>query len=84
MRGGGEWEDRSRGPAEKERDGVREQRTGPPETPSYVAVAVELRIALGRESAGEKDSEKQQDDSADLARERGARRLIVPVPARAL
>ena len=62
---------------------MREQRTDPAEVASYVAVAVELGVAFGGEGAGEKDSEEKKDDPANLARERGRRRLIVPVPARA-
>ena len=61
---------------------MREQRSDPAEVALYVAVAVELCVALGDEGAGEKDSEEKQDDPANLAGERGARGLIWPVPAR--
>ena len=62
---------------------MREQRSDPAEISSYVAVEVELGVTLGGERAGEEDSEKKKNDSADLARERGLRRFIVRVPARA-
>jgi len=61
---------------------MREQRSDPPKVALYVAVAVELGVALGDECAGEKDSEEKQDYPANLAGERGARGLIWPVPAR--
>jgi hypothetical protein len=82
---GGECEgqDCSGGPAKQQRDWMREQCSGPAEIASYVAVAVELGVCLGGECAGEKDSEEKEDDSANLAGERGRRRLIVPVPVRA-
>jgi hypothetical protein len=83
MSGEGDREDRGGGPAKQQRDRVSEQRSGPAEIASYVAVAVELGVSLGGECAGEKDSEQEEDDAADLARERGLRRPIVPVPARA-
>jgi hypothetical protein len=62
---------------------VCEERPDPSEVSSYVAVAVELCVALGGECAGEEDSEEKKNYSADLASERGLRRPIVPVPARA-
>jgi hypothetical protein len=62
---------------------MREQRADPAEIALYVAVEVELGVALSGESTGEEDSEEEEDDPANLAGERGARRLIVPVPARA-
>jgi len=62
---------------------MRQQRSDPAEIPFYVAVAVELGIALGGECASEEESKKEEDDPANLAAERGRRRLIVPVPARA-
>jgi len=71
------------GPTEKQRDRARQQRADPAEIPLYVAVAVELSVALGGERAGEEDSEEKEDDPANLARERGLGRPIVPVPARA-
>jgi hypothetical protein len=62
---------------------MREESAGPAEVASYVAVATELGVGLGGECAGEKDSEEEKDDTAYLARERGRRGLIVPVPVRA-
>jgi hypothetical protein len=44
---------------------------------------MELRVALGGECAGEENSEEKEDDPANLTRERGLGRPIVPVPARA-
>lgn len=70
-------------PAEEEGDRAREQISDPAEVSPYVAVAVELGVALGGECAGEEDSEQEEDNPADLARERGLGRPIVPVPARA-
>lgn len=82
---GGERERQKRGgrPAKQQRDRVREQRTDPAEVAPYVPVAVELGVPLGGECAGEEDSEQQQDNPANLAGERRARGLIVPVPVRA-
>ena len=60
-----------------------EQRAGPAEIAPYVAIAVKLSVSLGRERAGEEDPEEEEDDPANLAGERGARGLIVPVPVRA-
>ena len=62
---------------------MREQRSDPAEVAPYVAVEVELGVTLCGERAGEENSEEKEDDPANLAGERGARRLIVPVPARA-
>jgi hypothetical protein len=67
MRGRREGEQRRGGPAEEESDWVREERPDPSEVSSYVAVAVELCVALGGECAGEKNSEEKKDDPADLA-----------------
>jgi len=64
---------------------MRQQRSDPAEIPSYVAPpgAVELGVGLSGERAGEEDSKKEEDDPANLAGERGRRRPIVPVLARA-
>jgi hypothetical protein len=83
MRGGSDGKEGGGRPAKKKRDRAREQRADPAEVSLYVAVAVELSVALGGERAGEEDPEEKEDDPADLARERGLRRLIGPVPARA-
>ena len=82
---GGECErqDCSGWPAKQQGDRMGEECSGPAEIASYVAVAVELGVCLGGECAGEKDSEEEEDDSANFAGERGRRRLIVPVPVRA-
>ena len=72
-----------RRPAEEQRDRVGEEGAGPAEVPPYVAVAAELGVRLGGECAGEKDSEEEEDDPADLAGERRLGRPIVLVPARA-
>jgi hypothetical protein len=81
----GESEGKKRGgwPAEELRDWMRKQCPDPAEVASYIPVAEELGVALGGKSAGEEDSEKEKYDAANFARERGARRFIVPVPARA-
>jgi hypothetical protein len=83
VRGGGKRKERGGGPAEEKRDRAGEQGSNPAEVSLYVAVAVELSVALGGECAGEEDPEQEEDDAADLARERGLGRPIVPVPARA-
>ena len=83
MRGGSDGQDGRGRPSQEQRDRMREQRSDPAEIPSYVAVEVELGVPLGGECAGEKDSEEEEDNPANLACKRGARRLIVPVPARA-
>jgi len=83
MRGRRQWQKRRGGPAEEQRDRVGEQRSDPAEVSSYVAVAVELGVALGGECAGEEDSEEKKYDPANLAGKRRLRGPIVPVPARA-
>jgi hypothetical protein len=83
VRGGSDREESGGRPAKKKGDRARQQRSDPAEVSLYVAVAVELSVALGGECAGEEDPEEKEDDPADLARERGLRRPIVPVPARA-
>jgi len=83
VRGRGNGKERGGGPAEEESDRARKQGSDPAEVSLYVAVAVELCVALGGECAGEEDPEQEEDDAADLARERGLGRPIVPVPARA-
>ncbi len=84
MRGWREWKERRRGPAEEKGDGLGEESADPAEVSLYVAVAEELGVGLGRERTREKNPKEEQYDSADLARKRGLRRPIVPVPARAL
>ena len=81
--GWGNGKNRRRRPSQQLRDRMRQQRSDPAEIPSYVPVAVELGVALGGECAGEEESKKEEDNPANLAGERGRRRLIVPVPARA-
>lgn len=83
MRGGGDRKDRGGGPAKKLRDRAREQRADPAEVSLYVAIAEELGVSLGGERTGEEKPEEEEDDPADLARERRLGRFIVPVPARA-
>ena len=63
-------------------DRLREQGADPAEICSYVPVAVELGIPLGRECTGEENPEEKKDDAAYLAGERRLRGSIVPVPAR--
>lgn len=58
MGGEGDRKKRGSGPAEQQCDRVREERAGPAEIPSDVAVAAELRIGLGGECAGEEDSKE--------------------------
>jgi hypothetical protein len=48
MRGGRERQQRRGGPTKQKSDRVSEQRSDPAEVSSYVAVAVELGVALGR------------------------------------
>ena len=84
MSGGSEREKRGGGPAEEERNRVREERSHPSEIALYIPVAVEPRIAFGGKRAGEEDCEEKEDDPANLAGNRGLGRPIVPVPARAL
>jgi len=83
VRGRGNGKERGGGPAEEKSDRAGEQGSDPAEVSLYVAVAVELGVALGGECAGKEDPEEKEDDPANLARERGLRRPIVPVPARA-
>lgn len=83
MRGRRNRKERGGRPAEEKCDRARKQGSDPAEISLYVAVAVELRVALGGECAGEEDPEEKEDDPANLARERGLGRPIVPVPARA-
>ena len=84
MGGWCEGEQRGGGPAKEQRDRVREERSHPAEVSFYVAVAVETRIRLSSERAGEEDCKEKKYDPADLAGERGLGRPIVPAPARAL
>ena len=83
MRGRRDGKKRSGRPAKKKGDRAREQGSDPTEVSLYVAVAVELGVALGGECAREENPEEKEDDTANLARERGLGRPIVPVPARA-
>ena len=83
MRDESEREEHGGRPAEEDGDRVREQGSGPPEISLYVAVEVELGVALGGECAGQEDPEEKEDDPANLAGERRFRGPIVPVPARA-
>ena len=81
---GCEWKERGSGPSKKERDRMGEERAHPSEIALYAgATADEGGVSLGRESAGEKDREKKQDNSADLAGKRRLGVAIVPVPVRA-
>jgi hypothetical protein len=82
--GGSEREKRGGGPAEEERDRVREERPHPAEVSLYIPVAIEPRITFSGQRAGEKDCEEKEDDPANLAGKRRLGRLIVPVPARVL
>lgn len=70
MRHGGDGKKRRGGPTEKERDRTRQQRADPAEVPLYVAVAVELSVALGGQGASEENPEEKEDNPADLAGER--------------
>lgn len=54
----GDGEDGGGGPAKQQRDRVREERPGPTEISSYVAVAAELGVRLGGECAGEENSKE--------------------------
>ena len=85
MRGGSERKERCCGPAEEQRDRVRQQRAHPAEIALYRAAATNERcVAFGDECSAEEDREKKKDNPANLARERGTRRgAIAPVPARA-
>ena len=84
MRGRSDGQKRGGRPAKKEGDRAGEEGPDPAEVSLYVAVAVELGVPLGRECAGEENPEEKEDDPANLARERGLGRPIVPGPARAL
>jgi hypothetical protein len=84
VRHGRNGKKRRGGPTEKQRNRTCQQRADPAEIPLYVAVAVELGVALGGERAGDEDSEEKKNYPADLTSERGLRNPIVPVPARAL
>jgi hypothetical protein len=57
--GGSDGKNRRGRPAKQESDRVRQQGADPAEVASYVAVAVELGVALCGEGAGEKDSEEE-------------------------
>ena len=85
MGSGSEREKRGSRPAEKEHDRMREQRAHPAEVAFYArATTDERRVALGDQCSTEEDREKKEDNAANLAGERGARRrAIAPVPARA-
>jgi hypothetical protein len=80
----GEWKERCGRPAEEKGDRVGEEGPDPAEVRLHIAVEVQLSVALGGERAGEEDTEEKEDDAADLARQRGFGRPIVPGPARAL
>ena len=59
VRGGSEGKERGRGPAEEQRDGVREQRAHPAEVSLYCgATTDERRVALGGQCATEENREK--------------------------
>ena len=79
----GQRKERCGRPAEEEGDGVGEEGPDPAEVPLYIAVEVELSVALGGKRAGEEDTEEQEDNTAYLARQRGFGRPIVPGLARA-
>ena len=83
MCGRGDWKKRGGRPAKEKSDRAREQGPDPAKVSLYVAVAVELGVALGGERAGEENPEQEEDYAANLARERGLGRPTVPVPARA-
>ena len=81
---GRERKERGRWPSKKKRDRMGEQRAHPAEVALYAgATTDEGGVSLSRERAGEKDREKKQNNSADLAGKRRLRRPIVPVPVRA-
>jgi len=60
MRGKCDGEECRCGPAEEERDGLRQKCADPAKVSSYVATAgaVELGVALGRQCAGEEECEE--------------------------
>jgi len=58
VRHGRNGKERRGGPTEKQRDRARQQCADPAEIPLYVAVAMELSVALGGERAGEEDPEE--------------------------
>src|SRR6267143_2520281 len=75
VRGGSEGKERGRGPAEEQRDGMREQRAHPAEIAFYCAAAADERcVAFGGQRPTEEDREKKEDDPANLAGERGTGR----------
>jgi len=78
-----EREQSSSRPPDEQCDRAREQRTDPAEVSSDAAVTLQLGDALRGQRTGEKNSEEKKYNPADLARERGRRRPIVPVRARA-
>jgi hypothetical protein len=83
--GGRERKKCGSGPAEEERNRMREERAHPAEIAFYSgATADECGVAFGDQCSTEEDREKKEDNPANLAGERGARRrAIAPVPARA-
>jgi hypothetical protein len=83
VRDEGERKERGGWPAEEEGDRVGEQSTDPAEVPLYIAVEVELSVALRGERAGEEDPEEKEDNAPYLPRQRGFGRPIVPALARA-
>jgi hypothetical protein len=83
VRGGRYRKKRGGRPAQEQRERAGEEGSDPAEVSLYVAVAMELGVALSGERAGEEDPEEKEDDPADLASERGLWRAIVPVLARA-
>jgi hypothetical protein len=84
MRGRRNRKERGGRPAKKKGDRASEEGSDPAEVSLYVAVAVELGVALGGECAGKENPKEKEDDTPNLARERGIGRPIGPVPARAL
>lgn len=61
-----------------------QKRAHPSEVALYAgATTDEGGVSLSRESAGEKDREKKQNNSADLAGKRRLGGATVPVPVRA-
>ena len=75
MGGGCQGKERSRGPAEEQRDRMREERSHPAEIAFYSGAATDERgVAFGDKCSTEEDREKKEDNAANLAGERGARR----------